>query len=386
LNVLSLFDGCSCGRVALERAGFKINTYNAFEIDKYAIQVAQKNYPTTIQNGDVLNSDFTEFKDVDILLGGSPCTFWSVAKKNRDVDKSGMGWKLFERYLLALKNTNPTYFLYENVASMPSQIKDFISEEFGVQPILIDSTLVSAQQRKRLYWTNIPGIIQPEDRKIYLQDILEDGFVDRLKSYCIDASYFKGGNLQSYFEKKRRQLVFDTPIRLGHFNTGGQADRVYGIDGKSVTLSANGGGRGGKTGLYLMPVKYDRKNGIGEEIQKATTIMASDWRGLNRNQTQNAVLYCVAQRGRYDENGKIQQQLEPRLDGKTNTLTTVQKDNMVFDINDEFRIRKLTPLECERLQTLPDQYTEGVSNTQRYKMIGNGWTVDVISHILSFIK
>jgi len=297
LNVLSLFDGCSCGRVALERAGFKIDTYRAFEIDKYAIQIAQKNYPSTIQSGDVLDSDFSNIKRNDLLLGGSPCTFWSIAKQGRDVDKTGMGWKLFERYLLALKNTKPKYFLYENVASMPIQIKDFVSEEFGVQPILINSDLVSAQQRKRLYWTNIPGITQPTDKSILLQDIIEDGFVDRKKSYCIDASYFKGGNLQSYYAKSRRQLVF--------------------VDREKSRAIISSIGR-------TTPREYFRKN----------------------------------------------------------------QGQLVFKFFEENQIeyRKLTPKECERLQTLPDNYTDGISDTQRYKIIGNGWTVDVISHILSFMK
>jgi len=345
LNVLSLFDGMSCGQIALERAGIKVDTYYAAEIDKYAIKITQKNYPNTIQIGDVNNIDFTKYVEkIDLLLGGSSCTFWSIAKKNREVDKSGMGWKLFSRYIDALKIIKPKYFLYENVASMPNTIKNFISEEFGCDPILIDSALVSAQQRKRLYWTNIPNVQQPEDKHIYLQDILEDGCTDRIKSYCIDANYFKGVNLEQYLEKKRQQLVFEKPFRIGHFNSGGRGDRVYATEGKGVTLAANGGGRGAKTGLYLVPVQYDRKNKVGKKLEKSITLCASDWRGLNRNQKQNAVLNL-----------------------------------------EEMIIRKLTPLECERLQTVPEGYTEGVSNTQKYKMLGNGWTVDVISHILTYI-
>lgn len=319
LNVLSLFDGMSCGQIALERVGIKVNKYYASEIDKYAIQVTQRNYPNTIQLGDVNNIEFSDFKgDIDILLGGSPCTFWSIAKRNREIDKNGEGWRLFSRFLDALKIIKPKYFLYENVASMPNSIKDFISEELGCEPILIDSALVSAQKRERYYWTNIPGVQLPEDKNIYLQDILESGYTDRLKSFCIDASYFKGGNLKQYFEKKRRQIVFEKPFKIGHFNSGGQGDRVYAIEGKSVTLSANDGGRGAKTGLYLIPAKANSSESV-----------------------------CN---------------------------------------NEQFIIRKLTPLECERLQTVPEGYTEGVSNTQRYKMLGNGWTVDVIAHILSNLK
>lgn len=309
MNVLSLFDGISCGRVALERAGIKVDTYYASEIDKYAIKITQKNYPDTVQLGDVNNIDFTQFiGKIDLLLGGSPCQDLSIAKQNRQGLK-GKRSKLFWKYVEVLNIVKPKWFIFENVASMKKADKDIITKELGVEPIMIDSALVSAQQRKRLYWTNIPEIEQPEDEHIYLQDILESGYTDRLKSYCIDANYFKGTNLKQYLEKKRRQIVFEKPFKVGQFNSGGQDDRVYAIEGKSVTLSANGGGRGTKTGLYYVNLP-----------------------------------------------------------------------------NGQYIIRKLTPIECERLQTLPDNYTEGISNTQRYKCIGNGWTVDVIVHILKYIK
>lgn len=344
MNVLSLFDGISCGQIALERAGIKVDTYYASEIDKYAIQITQKNYPNTIQIGDVNDIDFNKYiGKIDLLLGGSPCTFWSIAKKNREINKDGEGWKLFSRYLDALRIIKPKYFLYENVASMPKTIKDFISEEFGCKPIMINSALVSAQQRKRLYWTNIPGVEQPQDKEIYLCDIIESGFTDRMKSYCIDASYFKGGNLEQYFEKKRRQLVFEKPYRVGHFNTGGQGDRVYADCGKSDTLSANGGGRGAKTGLYLIPNK------------------ANCLRARCNNET-----------------------LSPA--GVERVIKKKIGNLIILDNEDQYIIRKLTTLECERLQTVPEGYTEGVSNTQRYKMLGNGWTVDVIAYILSYIN
>jgi len=317
-----------------------------------------------------------------LLIGGSPCQGFSFAGKQLNFDDPRS--KLFFEFVRLKNECNPTYFLLENV-KMKKEYQDVITEHLGVEPIEINSNLLSAQNRKRIYWTNIPGVQQPEDKHIYLQDILESGYTDRLKSYCIDASYFKGTNLEQYLEKKRRQIVFEKPFKVGQFNSGGQGDRVYAIEGKSVTLSANGGGRGAKTGLYLIPVQYDRKNKIGKELEKAITLMASDWRGLNRNQKQNAVVYCVAQRGRYNDDGKIEQKYEPRFDGKTNTLTTVQKDNMIWNI-EEMYIRKLTPIECERLQTVPDNYTAIVSNSQRYKMLGNGWTVDVIAHIFGGLK
>lgn len=309
MNVLSLFDGISCGRVALERAGIKVDTYYASEIDKHAIKIAQKNYPDTIQLGDVNNIDFTQFiGKIDLLLGGSPCQDLSIAKQNRQGLK-GERSKLFWKYVEALNIVKPKWFIFENVASMKKEDKDIITKTLGVEPIMIDSALVSAQQRKRLYWTNTPGVQQPEDKHIYLQDILESRYTDMLKSYCIDASYFKGTNLKQYLEKKRRQVVFEKPFKVGQFNSGGQGYRVYAIEGKSVTLTANGGGRGAKTGLYYINLP-----------------------------------------------------------------------------DDQYIIRKLTPIECERLQTLPDNYTEGISNTQRYKCIGDGWTVDVIAHILKYIN
>lgn len=316
MRVLSLFDGISCARVALERAGVLVEKYYASEVDKYAIQISKRNYPEIEHIGNVKEVDGNKFKDIDLLVGGSPCQDLSIAKNNRkglDGERSGLFWE----YVRILKEANPRYFILENVASMPKEAKEIITEALGVEPIMINAALVSAQNRKRLFWTNIPGVNQPEDRGIYLRDILEDGEADRLKSYCIDASYYKGGNLKSY-AKGRRQLI-NVPSRLGHLNSGGQGDRICSSDGKSVSLSANGGGIGAKTGLY--------------DVDKV--------------------------------------------------------------------VRKLTPIECERLQGLPDDYTalgmvlrmvsktehtSSVSNTQRYKCLGNAFNVDVVAHILSFIQ
>ena len=268
MNVLSLFDGMSCGRIALERAGIKVDKYFASEIDKYAIQIANKNYPDTIHLGDVQEVIYPESFDghkIDLVIGGSPCQGFSFAGQRLNFDDPRS--KLFFEYARLVKECNPKYFLIENVR-MKQECQDVISDILGVYPIPINSSLVSAQSRKRLYWTNIPRVSQPDDKAIVLKDILENGIVDRDKSHCIDANYFKGGNLKQYFEKHRRQLVFSED-GLCHIGTA----------------------------------------------------------------------------------------------------------------DDEKRWRKLTPLECERLQTVPDGYTVGVSNSQRYKMLGNGWTVDVISHI-----
>ncbi len=300
MDVMSLFDGMSCGRLALERAGLPITTYKASEIDKYAIKIAQKNYPDTIQIGDVESiSDGRSYPQMDLLLGGSPCQGFSFAGKQLNFDDPRS--KLFWKYVWFLKENNPRYFLLENVR-MNQRSQDVISRALGVEPIAINSSLVSAQNRYRLYWTNIP-FEMPEDKGIKLKDILEDGCVDRDKSHCLDANYFKGGNLKSYFEKHRRQLVFskDGLCHVGDADISGNqtVKRVYHPDGKAPTLTTMGGGH-----------------------------------------------------------------REPK------TLTS----NTTW--------RKLTPIECERLQTVPEGYTEGVSNTQRYKMLGNGWTVDVIAHIL----
>ena len=358
INVFSLFDGMSCGQLALQKAGVPVGTYHASEIDKWAMKVTTKNFPFTLHMGDITKLEDWRLKvirdevGIDLVMGGSPCQGFSFAGKNLNFEDPRS--KLFFDFVRVLKILKPKYFLLENVR-MKKESQDVISEYLGVEPIAINSNLVSAQNRHRLYWTNIPFSI-PHDKGIVLADILEDGVTDREKSHCLDANYFKGGNLKSYFEKHRRQLVFN--------NKGG------------------------------------------------------------------------AIRGRYDKDGKIKQQLELRSDDKTNSLTTVQKDNVVVRVPelksafgaciqvgeadlkghdiikrvyspkgkaptlttmggghrepkvivDELTWRKLTPLECERLQTVPDGYTEGVSNTQRYKMLGNGWTVDVVAHILKGIR
>lgn len=260
MNVLSLFDGMSCGRIALERAGVEISKYYASEVDKYAIEVAKANYPDTIHLGDVCEVKASDLPDkIDLLIGGSPCQGFSFAGSQLNFDDPRS--QLFFEYVRLLKELKPKYFLLENVR-MSQESQDIISEMLGTQPVAINSNLVSAQNRYRLYWTNIP-FDMPEDEGITLKDIIEDGVVDRDKSHCIDANYFKGGNLKSYFEKRRRQLVF---------------------------------------------------SGDGTE-----------------------------------------------------------------------NFRNLTPLECERLQTVPEGYTDHVSNTQRYKMLGNGWTVDVVKAIFEGI-
>ena len=313
MNVLSLFDGMSCGQLALQRAGIQVDNYFAAEIDKYAVQVTQANFPSTIQLGDVkdihtidghLVDDFCWLHKIDLLIGGSPCQGFSFAGKQLNFDDPRS--KLFWEYVRLLKALKPKYFLLENV-KMKKESMDVITNALGVEPIFINSSRVSAQNRQRYYWTNIPMESLPDDKGIVLADILEDGHVDRDKAHCIDANYFKGGNLKSYFEKHRRQLVFskDGMCHVGDADISDKyayVNRVYHPDGKGPSLVASDGG-------HLQP-----------KISKGTT-----------------------------------------------------------------EYRKLTPLECERLQTVPEGYTDHVSNTQRYKMLGNGWTVDVVSHIFGGI-
>lgn len=370
MRVLSLFDGIAGARQALKNLNIDCEYY-ASEIDKYAIQVSKNNHPDIVQIGNVkgiiIEDDYIfynqdndpmqnggSFKsDVDLLIGGSPCTDLSISKRNRQ-SLNGSQSNLFFDYVRILKQVKPSFFILENVASMSNDAKNEITKNlFGVEPILINSSLLTAQHRKRLYWCGAlqedgsykkVEIEQPQDKGILLKDILEDGDTEKLKSYCITATYSRACP-KDYFEHGQRQLVFKKPVKVGHFNKGGQGDRVYSSDGKSVCLSANGGGRGAKTGLY--------------EIKGC------------------------AIRGRYkDDSKETQQTLEIREDEKTNCLTSVSKDSLV-QIKD--MVRKLTPTECARLQGYPDFYHNGISNSQAYKCYGNSFTVPVIKHILQHL-
>jgi len=360
MKILSLFDGISCARIALEKAGISVQAYFASEIDKYAMQISKKNWSDIVQVGSVvglksapLTLEHEEIprqalyvkkeygteifcpESFDLLIGGSPCQDLSIAKKNRkglDGERSGLFWE----YVRILNEVKPKYFILENVASMPKEAKDLITKTLGVEPIMINAALVSAQNRKRLFWTNIPGVILPDDRQIFLKDILEKGEVP-LTNYNtekIKSNTVRTGGRGSGIKDKHN---WDT-IRIGQIGKGGQGDRIYSPEGKSVNLSANGGGRGAKTGLYAIPVAL-RNRGNGKKPEYNNT-------------------------------------------GKANAMTTVNTDSMV---EENEVIRKLTPVECERLQGVPDNYTEGVSNSQRYKVLGNAFNVDVIAHILSFI-
>lgn len=394
-----------------------------------------------------------------LLIGGSPCTHWSIAQtKNRETEASGIGWELFLNYRIARDKYQPDFFLYENNKSMSPAIREQISKELGVEPVLTNSALVSAQNRQRLYWVGKRGsdgtysqvpIEQPEDRGILLRDILETGVAWSEKSYCITATEAKGSNPQQTLTKHHRTMVAEPivvngmkngkarivdahmgklennlvprinnpnqakqqydciaePVRIGTIESkakntdfDSQQYRVYSPDGKSVTLCEQGGGLGAKTGLYAVPVAG---RVVGRRINEQ------------------------GHRDDYNEEIERIQRFEVNEDpNKTNCLSTVEKDNMIAipvipDGNGQFRIkaaggkeipvyevrggritikgneypikladgfyiiRKLTVRECMRLQTVPDTYAFPVSDTQAYKMLGNGWTVDVITHIMS---
>lgn len=358
MDVLSLFDGMGASYLACQRAGLPVRYYWSSEIDKHAIKIAEKNIPNLIKLGDINNfkdgqwnyfaNTKIRLKPPQLIIGGSPCQGFSFAGKQLAFDDPRS--KLFFKFVEIVKYYQPDYFLLENVR-MKQEHQDVITELLGVKPICINSSLVSAQNRVRYYWTNIPDVAPPSDKNIFLKDIIEHGLVDRDKSYCIDANSWKGGNLKAYFENHRRQLVFNHCDQNGHVGKGNYEinSRVYSDLGKSPTLMTHTGGN------HHVKVLHTSERG----------------RRLTPDGTK-----------RDDKNGTTVRGYEVRPDGKTCALTTVQKDNY---ITEDFIIRKLTPLECERLQTLPDNYTEGVSKTQRYKMIGNGFTVDVIAHILSHI-
>ena len=425
MNVLSLFDGMSCGRLALDRLGIKIDKYYASEIDKYAIEVSSANYPDTIQIGDVCDVKGEDYPDIDLILAGSPCQGFSFAGHQLAFDDPRSA--LFFEFVRVLKEVNPKYFLLENV-KMKKEFLDIISDQVGVEPILINSSLLSAQNRQRYYWTNIPGVEQPEDRGLVLKDILETEADEQptkdternrrhhktpeQKSLTMTATMYKGAG-----NNGMTLVPLDKPQRVGKIKKGGQGDRVYSDEGKSITLSAESGGTAGKGNMLIrvgtaVDIKgHDSIKRVYSPEGKSPTLTT-----MQGGHRQPKIIKGGAFRGRSKnaegknvgwKETKPKQFLELRKDNKSNSLSQVTKDSLVveseirekskavrtggrgsydrheWDSVDEMHWRKLTPLECERLQTVPDNYTNHVSNTQRYKMLGNGWTIEVIAHILS---
>ena len=537
MNVLSLFDGMSCTQIALKNLGIKVDTYYASEIDKYGIQIAQKNFPDTIQLGDVKDIKGKDLPEIDLIVAGSPCQGFSFAGKQLAFDDPRSA--LFFEFVRILKEVKPKYFLLENVR-MKKEFQAVISEQvsniypectngglFGIEPILINSALVSAQNRNRLYWTNIPGIEQPDDLGIVLRDVLEvdthekptknternlkhTKFPDEKSLTCTATMYKGAGNngmtlvpLETYNTPKKvgmnveevkvrkhevdikglqyllrsmkeqsgktnKQIatetdmpvtkvehwfrtdtsfaipgddiwfklkdilgietdVFDKQIMEFEYRDGvyETKQRVYSENGKSPTLTSS------NKEQYIETYNTPKQVGTAKEINghdilkrvysedgKSPTLNSMG--GGNREpkvavKSMTEVRTPEANKIRREHKKKTGKDWSPRhmrhlverKDDKSNTITantskqhTIQiskirdksktvrsggrlsYDRHEWDSVDELHWRKLTPLECERLQTVPDNYTEGVSNTQRYKMLGNGFTVRVIEHIL----
>ena len=343
MNVLSLFDGMSCGQLALQRAGIQVENYFAAEIDKYAIKVTQANFPDTVQLGDVqslhtedegLHTSYPEDDprayEIDLLIGGSPCQGFSFAGKQLNFDDPRS--KLFWEYVRLLKALKPTYFLLENV-KMKKESMDVITEALGVEPVAINSRLFSAQNRPRIYWTNIPFDVPTEDKGIVLRDILEPD---------VEEKYYAGKKLrESYMGGNQLNPKYKS-----------QCNTIYPTDGKFATLCA---GTHGYSFGYVPAPSPDGlilvgDAGISDKYSYVNRVYHPDDKGPS----------LVSSDGGH---------LQPKISDNTTTY------------------RKLTPTECERLQTVPQGYTDkGISDTQRYKMLGNGWTVDVVSHIMKGLK
>lgn len=438
-------------------AGIEVDNYYAYEIDKYAIQTSQHNFPKIKQCGDVFKGDYTQYEGIDYLIGGSVCTYWSIAQSpdKRETTASGLGWDLFSQYVRALHEAKPKYFVYENNKSMSKEIRKAITETFGFEDVCINSALVSAQNRQRLYWVgkrNDDGtyskvdVKQPEDRGIVLKDVL-DGMVDRRTSSDMTfdpVNITQDGKSQTIKAQYSHTDINNICKYTSTYGASGVAEPV------NVTLS------GKSQCIRATCYKDGIRNLVGNTVDRRTAV---------------AEPVAVAQRGRY-ESGKTEQHIESRTDGKSNCITTVQKDSMIaepircftlpredgvqtqskqyrvyagdgksttlcaegggmgaktglyaipveFENGKPFKavsgadgktykvyevvngmivikdkiypiklqdglyiIRKLTVSECKRLQTVPEWYKFPVSDTQAYRMLGAGWTVDVITHLI----
>jgi DNA (cytosine-5)-methyltransferase 3A len=434
MKVLSLFDGMACGMLAMQSAGVSVDRYVAFEIDNYAVQTSAHNFPMIEHRGDVFKADFTEFSGFDFLVGGSPCTYWSIAQKNnRETEASGMGWELFSQYVRALHEAKPKWFIYENNKSMSKAIRESIDRAFGFEAVCINSALVSAQNRQRLYWVGMRNedgsyskvrVDQPEDRGILLKDVL-DGMAWRDKAYTIDSNYHKTLGQQGFDRQSGRRKMVAEPVNIAQnekshtlkaqYYKNGVANFVTngGFDATAVAEPVNVTADGKAQCLRATYYKDGIRNIAGNNVDKKTGV------------SEPVACRC---RGRVDGNGIGYAKYECREDGKANTLDTnttngsmvaipVEFDDgvpvkaiscadgktyPVYEVKDGqitikgkqypikladgyYIIRKLTVSECKRLQTVPEWYEFPVSDTQAYKMLGNGWTVEVISHILSFV-
>lgn len=371
MNVLSLFDGMSCGQIALNDMGITPKNYFASEIDKAAIKQTMFNFPNTIQLGSVTDIKAVNLPKIDLLIGGSPCQGFSFAGKQLNFDDplSSLFFE-FVRIWNEVKAINPNAkFLLENV-NMKKEYLRVISEHLGVFPVRINSNLVSAQNRDRWYWTNIKtkneglfsevysDIPQPTDRKIYLKDILQP-------ESEVDKSF--------YFSPQTITTLLNWGERNKNNGNGFKPEIKEGFE-KSTAIT---------TGNYKSSstfLKVDKELKIKKHQEKSSTLTAGANSGGNHSDMD---LICVAMRGRNPENPNSKTRRGRKMETKSNCLMSKTTDFM--HLNSDFQIRRLTPLECSRLQTIPSWYKWNCSNTQIYKMLGNGWTIEIIKHIFSFL-
>lgn len=396
--VLSLFDGCSGGRQALERANIKVDKYFASEIDKHAIKVTMANYPDTIQLGSVVDVKGEDLPKIDLLIGGSPCQSFSFAGKRKgmatkdnieiltlehylELKSKGFEFEgqsyLFWEYMRILHEVKPKYFLLENVM-MGEKWEKILSKAIGVNPVCINSALVSAQNRQRLYWCNFGvesvdlfgnvsyHIPQPKDKGILLKDILETEVDEKYylsekmvngmiksnpdKSFCIDASYHKGTDVNQYLEKHRRQLIVHNTMPKSSKTGKGGTGHLSRNDRKTYCLDT------GQTNAVEI---YNNKR-LNQNIEK------------HKDELEDGIL--------------LDSYNQAICKDKSITISTRVNASACTHVYKNSRIRRLTPKECMRLQTVSDDYKMPVSDSQRYKMLGNGWTIDVIAHIFQYLK
>jgi len=451
MNVLSLFDGMSCGMLALERANIKVNKYYSSEIDKHAITVSEKNYPNIIRLGDVRNIDTNKLNDIDMVIGGSPCQSFSFAGrgkgmstkdeqkiltlnhylelKNQEYEFDGQSY-LFWEFVRIVNELKPKYFLLENVV-MANNWELVISKTLKVNPIKINSSLVSAQNRNRLYWTNIglkPGglfgdlvstINQPKDKGLILKDILQDDVDTKYNLSDKSVSKITKYNNWNENEKPKSQSLIAGYNKIGRDNT---FIRVHNMqqrskDRPSIKKDKNAGGTGHLTREDGKTYCLDTQQSNAVEIRKVNQLSKSKesngkqpyqhyrfygTNGLNPSLTSslpggsNLIINnkrvksnLIKNINHIEDKTMLDSYNQTIHKQKSITVTTrVSESNSTHIANvkqNELRLRKLTPIECERLQTVPDNYTNYVSDTQRYRMLGNGWTIDVIAHIFKYI-
>ena len=472
VKILSLYDGMACGMIAMQLAGVEVDSYDAYEIDKYAIKTAQYNFPMIKEHGDVFDADFTQYEGVDFLIGGSPCTYWSIAQtKNRETVASGMGWELFSQYVRALHEAKPKYFIYENNKSMSKQIRASIDEAFGFEAVLINSALVSAQNRQRLYWVgkrNADGtyskvnVEQPADRGILLKDVLDSAVArdmvaepvcvaERGRMYCgqpqhyeartdgktntltsvekdnrvaepvrgmgndtksrtITANYWKTNVRDAFVDCAGGRTMAAEPVACrcrGRVDASGNGYAKYECreDGKANTLDTNTV----NGAMVAEPVECKTIINSIPEIAEKFGYVPEMFNAYNRAEITDkaptlstgsmATSSCAVNRFEdvcgyatlceWDESGNPTKAVSA-ADGKTYTVyevkdgkITIKGKQYPIKLKDGYYIiRKLTVSECKRLQTVPEWYEFPVSNSQAYKMLGNGWTCEVIAHLI----